>query len=137
MGRMELVQKIVAENPHIVRRDIEAIVDTIVQEIAPNSSESEAQPTGGPSVVEPLRRFLDTISTASDEELDQSINNLDPSLARELVEAAFNSLAWCDATLREMVRDNARFHEEFQKRAKEIRELNAANDERIRRLIAS
>lgn len=137
MGRIELVQKIVAENPHIVARDIEAIVDTVVQEIEAGTSNGTAETADIPQEVsEPLRRFLEMAASASDEELGQPLDTLDPALVREVFEAAFASLAWSAETLREMVRDNERFQAEFDRRARDISEQNAANEERIRRLLA-
>ncbi len=138
MGRMELVQKIVAENPHLVRHDVESIVDTVVRELRGNGSNGTAEATEIPmSAAEPLHQFLELTANASDEELNQPLDRLDPALVRDVFEAAFASLAWSAATLRDMVRENERFQAEFDRRAREISEQNAANEERIRHLIAS
>jgi hypothetical protein len=141
MGRMELVQRIAAEHPHLVRRDVEAIVETVVREMAPKgetrdglAGAANGRQTGASA--EQLKRFIDVVSKASDEELDRSIDYLDPALVQATFEAAFDVLGQSADTLEQIVADNARFHEEFASRTKEIDALIARNDEHLRRLMA-
>ena len=151
MGRMELVQKIAAENPHLVQSDVETIVNRTIQEIIgpasarPGDSVTQFAPLAaepGASIAEQpskdvLRRFLDFASTMSDKELDRSIDFLDPEVVQQVFEAAFDSLAWSAETLEAISRENRRFHDEFTSRSKEIEALNARNDARLRHLLES
>jgi hypothetical protein len=149
MGRVELVQKIVAQNPHLGRSDVEAIVDTVIQEISPEQSagpdenstigfdDTKWDDTNIPTDPEKLLAHLETLMAERPELADRSLDFLPPALVQAVFEMAFDSLAKSAGTMEQTVRDSERFHAEFARRSVEIEALRADIDTRLEKLTAT
>src|SRR5687768_10297119 len=121
MGRVELVQRIVAQNPHLGRSDVETIVDTVTQEISleRSSAEGDQNPTIGPDDAkwddssiptdpEKLLACMEAFMAERPELADRSLDSLPPALVRVVFEMAFDSLARSAASMEQTVRDSER-----------------------------
>jgi hypothetical protein len=146
MGRMELVQKIVEQNPHVGRTDVETIVNTLMDELSTLSKSDEVPgegrdgalwQDGSPPDLELLLARLEALIAERPELADQSIDFLPPELVRAIFDAAFDSLGKSAAMLQESVRESEQFHQEFARRSAEIRALQADIDARLASLVAT
>ena len=150
MGRVELVEKIVGEHPHLVRHEVEAIVDTVVAEMSdwpvrsrdPLTTEDTRAtlsqvPGLDPVDAEKAALFIEMAASASEEELHQSLDALDQDMVRSVFETMFASVAHAATTMERMVSDNERIRQEFARRAVEINALQADIDARLEGLVAN
>jgi hypothetical protein len=145
MGRMELVQKIVAENPHLAPGEVDAIVATVIAEMAErpqperdslNQNDDDIHVEGlDPEDAAKAMQFLRRASNLSDAAFEDSLNSLNQDDVRAVFETMFASIQQTAATMKQMGRDSERFHEEFVQRAGEIDALQADIDARLERLV--
>jgi hypothetical protein len=145
MGRHELVHKIAAQRPHLDRRDVEAIVETVIEALKDGKledvgfdaglSQRPATTEGDHRQSDEMARLLDLISQLPDEALDQPMEAADTELVRSVFEAVFESVARSADMLDEGVDENRRYRDEFERRSREIDALQRDIDARLQRLV--
>lgn len=145
MGRHELVQRIAAQSPHLDPRDVEAIVEAVVDALDGGEEEeggfdalldrSPVSTEDDDSHSDAMTRFLGLISQVPEEVLDRPVDEVDPRLVRSVIEAVFDSVARSADMLDETVRENRRYRDDFARRSREIEALQRDIDARLQRLV--